>query len=391
MGRVGEGVEARDKSIRITFTLLGESCKETIKTDGKPMPPTPKNLAYAVKLAAEIRDKIRHGTFVYSEYFPASKNATTGHGETVGDRLELWLGVQTGKAFSTRKGYRVACDWWTQHIGAKPLKALKHSDILAALATEPAWSGKTRNNKTSVLRLVLELAMRDGVISSSPIEGLESAEHQRRPPDPFDRDEAETIISGLRKHYGEEIANYFGFKFYTGLRTSESLAIKWDAIDFRRQEMLVSEAIVLGEHKTSTKTHQARLVHLNSRAMEFLRAQKAHTFLKPEGWVFLDPKTGERWLDDEAPRTGYWRPILKKLGIRHRGPYQTRHTYATMMLMAGVAPAYSAKQLGHSVEIFLRTYAKWLDNVQNMIEMSKLENLIGGPAAQPSQGKSQGK
>jgi hypothetical protein len=80
MGRTGSGVEARDKSIRISFVLDGQTKKETIKTDGKPMPPTPKNLVYANKLAAEIKDKIRHGTFNYADYFPASLNASTGIG-----------------------------------------------------------------------------------------------------------------------------------------------------------------------------------------------------------------------------------------------------------------------------------------------------------------------
>lgn len=386
MGRVGSGVEAREKSIRLSFTFEGQPRKETIKTDGKPMPPTPRNLAYAEKLAAEIRDKIRHGTFVYAEYFPASQHATTGVGETVADRIDLWLGVQTAKASSTLKGYRVACDFWRQTLGAKPIKALKHSDILKALATRPEWSGKTRNNKTSVLRLILALALKDQVIQVSPIDGLEPAEHQSPEPDPFTREEVETILAGLRQQYGDQIANYFGLKFFTGLRTSESLAIKWEAIDFRKQEMLVSQAIVLGEHKLSTKTHQTRLVQLNSRAMEFLRAQKAHSFLKPDGWVFPDPRTGERWTDDEPPRELYWRPTLKRLGVRYRNPYQTRHTYATMLLMAGVVPAYGARQLGHSVEMFLRKYSKWIDGGQNAIEMGKLESLLGTPSQAAANG-----
>ena len=74
----------------------------------------------------------------------------------------------------------------------------------------------------------------------------------------------------------------------------------------------------------------------------------------------------------------YWEPILKKLGLRYRSPYQTRHTYATMLLMAGVTPAYAARQMGHSIQMFLSTYARWLDGGQNAVEMGKLEALIGG-------------
>lgn len=65
--------------------------------------------------------------------------------------------------------------------------------------------------------------------------------------------------------------------------------------------------------------------------------------------------------DDEPPRELFWRPCLKHLGIRYRSPYETRHTYATTMLMQGVAPAFAARQLGHSVEMFLRTFTRWIE------------------------------
>lgn len=35
-----------------------------------------------------------------------------------------------------------------------------------------------------------------------------------------------------------------------------------------------------------------------------------------------------------------------------------------------------AKQLGHSVEMFLRTYAKWLNGGQNALEMQRLEAAL---------------
>lgn len=367
--------------MRIHFTWQGEARKETVMLAGKPMPPTPKNVVAAARMAAEIRERIKHGTFVYADYFPASPNASTGISGTVGDQLDLWLQLQTGKESSTTKGYRVACNWWKRHIGGKTLGALVHSDILLALSTEPTWTGKTRNNKVSVLRQALALARRDGKLRSDPLEGLEAAKHQRPQPDPFTREEAEAIIADMHRRYDSQVALYFEAKFFTGMRTSESLGLRWDSIDWGSGQLVVREAIVLGEHKERTKTHAVRTVQLNSRALAALKAQKAHTFLKPDGWVFMDPVSGERWVDDWNPREKYWRPCLKRLGIRYRTPYETRHTYATMLLMAGVAPAYAARQLGHSVEQFLRTYSKWLDGGQNAIEMAKLETLMAGESA----------
>lgn len=51
------------------------------------------------------------------------------------------------------------------------------------------------------------------------------------------------------------------------------------------------------------------------------------------------------------------------------------------MLVAGMTPAFCARQMGHSVQQFLDTYARWIDGGQNDVEMAKLEAFIGGPAA----------
>ena len=50
------------------------------------------------------------------------------------------------------------------------------------------------------------------------------------------------------------------------------------------------------------------------------------------------------------------------------------------MLMASMTPAFCARQLGHSVEVFLRTYTKWLDGNQSDAEMARLEAALLSPA-----------
>ena len=57
-----------------------------------------------------------------------------------------------------------------------------------------------------------------------------------------------------------------------------------------------------------------------------------------------------------------------RLGVAYvdvRWPYSTRHAYATAGLMAGANPAYMANQLGHSVEVFFKDYAAWINSALN--------------------------
>lgn len=64
------------------------------------------------------------------------------------------------------------------------------------------------------------------------------------------------------------------------------------------------------------------------------------------------------------------------MGIRPRRQYDTRHTYATLCLMASMNPAFIANQLGHSVEMLLSTYAKWISSASDWRELHKLPARI---------------
>ncbi|MBL0675356.1 hypothetical protein [Aeromonas dhakensis] len=60
---------------------------------------------------------------------------------------------------------------------------------------------------------------------------------------------------------------------------------------------------------------------------------------------------------------GNWAPLLRKVQLTHREPYQLRHSYASLLLIAGAHPAYLAKQLGHKDWGMIRTiYAQWVSN-----------------------------
>lgn len=394
MGRKGTGVEIHGSAIRLSFMIEGKRHRELLMLNGSPMPVTAANMKYAHRVALEIRERIRHGTFSVAEYFPASG---AGGILTVGDWLRTWLGAQSVES-STKAGYESAVKFWSNAqadaskriaVGALALRALKPSHLLTAIANRPDLSGKTINNYVSVMRQALDLAQADKLIQGNPANEVPRAKHQKAPLDPFSRDEAEAIIKDMQKYYPEQIYNMVEAWFFTGLRTSEVFGQRWPNVDLRSGKLTVAEAVVRGEHKDSTKTNVIRDVLLNSRALAAVTRQAKHTRMKGEH-LWLDPRYDQSWLDERAFRRSYWMPTLKRLGIRYRRPYNMRHTYATMMLMAGMTPAFCARQLGHSIEMFLRTYAKWLDGAQNDMEMARLEATLGGNLSQicPTERKS---
>jgi integrase len=366
-----QGVDVRPSSIRVTFSYGGKQHRQTLTLNGAPMAPTPANVRYAERLAAEIRERIRLGTFSMAEYFPAAGDGGTTL--TVGTQLDAWMAAQR-LTTSTRQSYESIVRFWKLQFGDKALKSLRHSDIMTALASQPTLSGKTINNRVSVLRDACAMAVLDGVLPENPAANIPSAKWQRKPVDPFSLEEVEQILADMRTHYPEPIANYAEAKFFTGMRTGESFALQWQTVDLNAGEMVVAATFTAGEAKDSTKTNVARTVLLNTRAAAAFKRQAAHTYLAGRH-VFLDPRDGKPWTGEPKFRF-YWLSTLKRLKMRHRPPYNTRHTYATMMLMAGLTPAFCAKQMGHSIELFLTTYSKWIPGAGDRAEMAKLENRL---------------
>jgi len=62
-------------------------------------------------------------------------------------------------------------------------------------------------------------------------------------------------------------------------------------------------------------------------------------------------------------RNRVWKPALSKAGLRLRTTYQTRHTFASLMLSYGEDPLWVARMLGHtSTEMLYRHYGKFIRN-----------------------------
>lgn len=74
------------------------------------------------------------------------------------------------------------------------------------------------------------------------------------------------ILAHLATHRPEQILNFVELMFYSGLRTSEGIGLRWRNIDFRAKEMLIEGGNVYDEETDTTKTSKSRIVLLSARA-----------------------------------------------------------------------------------------------------------------------------
>lgn len=364
MGRGGRGVRAvSDSSIEITFMYRGVRCRERIT-----LKPTATNLKKAELHKAAIEHAISIGTFDYSVTFPrsprAAKFAPEASRETVSGFLTRWLNAKEKHvASSTFDGYRKLVTLrLIPALGNTMMVELKRKAVRDWLDTLEV-SNKTLSNIQSCLRSALNDATEEELIELNPLSGW-TYSRKAAPPkeddvDPFSPEEQQAVLGVL----SGQARNMMQFALWTGLRTSELVALDWGDIDWLREEVMVSRAMTQagkGKAETTKTTASRRSVKLLRPALEALKAQKTHTFLA-NAEVFQNPRTLARWAGDGPIRKTMWVPALKKTGVRYRRPYQTRHTYASMMLSAGEHPMWVAKQMGHTDwTMIARVYGRWM-------------------------------
>lgn len=364
--RPGSGVIIREAHLQIDLRAQGYG-RERLELE-----PTPSNIRYAERLRSEILGKIERGSFVLADYFPTSPRARKDAASlSFAQVIEEWLAVKAPAiAHSTLHHYRQSLgsyhfDTWR----AKRMDQLDYRALMALLAAMPP-NGKTFNNLASVLSQVLEYAHRAKLLKEPLHEHIEMRKHQKPGPDPLTLAEVEIVLGKMKN---PQARTFYEFAFFSGLRPSEQIALRWAQVDLRAGTVTVDKAHTRSQDK-GTKTGQVRTVELTSRARAAIERQRpltqvagAHVFLCPDGAACAST---------DGPLDAWWKPALKVAGIRYRDARQTRHTFATLCLHAGITPAWAAQQLGHSVEMFYRVYSKWIAGADHGAERRRLDAFL---------------
>lgn len=374
------GIKPHGKGIQVTFYWNGERYRPTLK-----IPPTPTNLKYAERLKGEIEKKIAFGHYTLEQYandFPTSRIAKSAprarQTDTFHDAADKWVKTLSNLAQGSLRNYLKCLSFWKDaiEVGTR-LDDMSYSE-LAALANSQGWKPKHRNNMLIPLRGIFAMATLDGQIAKDPTENIKNSKPQKPNPDPFTLEEVNKITAELMTRYDEQIYNYFEFAFFTGVRPEEQIALRWDDIDWTLETARIERVRTAGADRGWTKTAKGRDIELNSRALAALTRQKKFTFLK-DPYIFHNPVTGKRWNSEHSQRRAYWTPTIKRLGMRHRRQYETRHTFATINLMAGANPMWVAQQLGHqTMQMTLSVYSKWIVGADKSREKGKIEMILGG-------------
>lgn len=373
------GVRPRGNSIEIDFYANGIRCREALK-----LAPTKPNLSHAKRMREAILHEIGIGTFDYERHFPggrqASKLSSRPASRSIEKSLDDWLLLQSKRCeSSTIRDYKSAIEFHLKpSFGSKLLSELVTSDIQRWIATL-AISHKRINNILIPLRGVCEIAFVDGVIDRDPTSRIRNLSVRQDEPQPFSPSEIAAILDCAEP----QVRNLFLFAFATGLRTSELIALEWPDIDWKRGVVCVKRASVRKLTKAPKTSAGEREVKLLPHAIDALQAQRQFSLLR-NAQIFLCPRTGAPWTTDQQIRKSCWQHLLKKAGVPYRNPYQTRHTYASLLLSAGENPMWVAKQMGHKDWGMIRKrYGRWIPEVDSTAgsKVMSIWSQVGHPVS----------
>lgn len=374
MGSINE----RGGLLFLDFRYQGQRCREYTKlTDSKV------NRNRTEKLLKKIEAEIIVGAFEYGKYFPNSKlRAKFDEVDERKRQSQAYFNAPDSPRFEEFAQTWLAemkIEWSKGHyedvegvlnkyllptFGNKKISAINKGQILqfrSILAKVPGRKGSFLspsriNHIMTPLRVLLNEAA-DRYDFTSPWKNIKALKVGRTEVDPFSVVEVNYFLSEVPDNF----RSYYITRFFTGLRTGEIDGLMWDDVDLTNKTITVRQSLVRGELSGLKTEGSYRVINLTDSVVEALKIHKKTAYLKDK-YVFTNAK--RKPLNYAVVSRTVWYPTLKKAKLRSRNPYQTRHTFATLLLASGESPEWIANQMGHTTTTMLfRVYSRYVPNL----------------------------
>ena len=208
----------------------------------------------------------------------------------------------------------------------------------------------------------LKYAVKLDLISSNPADKIERPKKERFMANFYDADEVNRLFE-ISKGTKLEIPILFG-AFY-GMRRSETLGMKWDAIDFERDTITIrhtlttvaldGKRITVAEDRTKNKSSMRTLPpvpFVKERLLELKAEQEENRRLC--GRSYVKDYTGYVCINEigDIIKPNYvscgFPKLLEEHGLRRVRYHDLRHSCASLLLANGVPMKQIQEWLGHS-------------------------------------------
>ena len=330
-----------------------------------------------IRFSTKLKDTAQNRAFIIKElesllrHYKAQKEAE-GSG-TLGFFANKFLSEAKTLKKSSFLSYQASISTLRHYVDFKKPIALFGREEVERFYTKLNAKGLSVSYATRlkmVLNAILELAKNDGILPKNPMYKKRLANLKpKKECEPFSLDEIKSILSACND-FAKNDNRFFWFKnacllaFFSGLRSGELLALRWENIDFLTNKIYVKSTINktgLTTPKTKSSLREIDLLPIVAKELsEYKRARFGSGEAK--GFLFTDSKN-KPFLHTAGEFGELWRVAIKTAGLSLRRFYNTRHSFASVMISNGENIMWVSKMLGHkNANITLNTYARFIDD-----------------------------
>lgn len=294
---------------------------------------------------------------------------------TVGEMLDGYISDVEGRLDATTidahcRGAKALKD----AFGRRRITELTPSDLARWIRRmeKEGLAASTINRYLAPLSSAYKVAVRDGLLSSSPVPKLlkhERPQGEQRKMRCLERAGITKLLASTRSQNGkgENLLwkALFTLLVFTGLRISEALALTWDDI--------TEEGVVVRDSKTRAGRRTVLLISPVRRILSELKMSQApgvqFVFATQEGSP-VGRRNALTALHATCDRAKLPRYTLHEL----------RHTFASILIAQGELPTLVAKQMGHADPgVTMKVYAHLFEEQESVDKArERLQEAMGG-------------
>lgn len=394
---IGSVIQRRDRYIINLHWYEGEKRKQKWITTGLHVKGNNKRKANEL-LEAAIEGKQRELDAIAAREHSELPNGRYGN-MLFADFLLLWLDAcQCKLAKNTYESYSLAVKKQIEPYFREKgitLSELRPADIQKYHATrmkKDNVSGNTVRHHHAYISSALSYAVKNMYISYNPAIGVTLPKRQRYETNFYN---AQDVADLLKCVQGTPIETPVLITAYYGLRRSEVLGLRWDAIDFRNNTITIRQKAVythdddgkcVVQMSNSLKTDSSRrtlpiikpvrdyLIRLQKQQAEDRDRFKGSYKHENTGYLCL-MANGELIKPDYLTRN--FKKVIDKNGLKQIRFHDLRHSCASIMLANGVPLKEIQLWLGHSDFHTTADIYSHLTFSEKIFAAQKIEEVIG--------------
>lgn len=293
--------------------------------------------------------------------------------------------LKASTAYTYKGQYKKHIEPVLGNMKLKDITTPKLTQVMKSYKLNPATVRKIY----IIIQSIFKRGMEQGFIRDNPCHNVILPKNkEQKKIMALSEDELKRFIKLLdEKTLDRDVKRIIKFLLYTGMRSGECFALRWEDIDFENMSISIKHTLndIGGKHElTPPKTQKSiRTISMSETVADILKEQKAYTdeleialgenYTHPE-MVF--PSGNGNYRDRSSVLTSLKR-FTKGTEFEHLTLHKLRHCNATMLLNMGVDLKIISDHLGHcDINVTANIYADVLNAKKKVVADSIEKKLM---------------